>query len=362
MKKNKSNEKLFTAKDCNGEFPMFNSERERIRYMSNAYNKMSIAKAMSIFYGEPVSNEIKQNREINTVVTFELGEIYCGTVKEFNDRYMSFDIPGVKEDIICKEPLWNSYHNINDFLLNHDNKLLFEVRQKDNNKFIVSVINAYYRKWNEKIAKAANGDEGIMVHIDELVNGGYLCHTEILPLKQLTGQNYTASVFIPGSHIVLNIERDFERWVGQDVMIIPQKFIDYKVDKWNGTVEKSLVGSRKKVLQILGMRHMHDIWNLHKLGESNNMNFNRPSYPGIVTGIINSNKKTGVFVELEDKYITGLLPIDSSDLLNYKIGDPINVKINEFEIQDGKEPFEFKKYKSENKLVKCNVRPVFEIA
>lgn len=356
MKKN--SEKLFTAKDDDDVFPIFKSDKERISYMSRAYGNMSIAKAMSVYYGIPVSNEVKSNHAINTVINLELGEIYCGTVKEFNERFMSFDIPGVKEDIISKEPLWQSYENIQNFLLSHDNKLLFEVRQKENGKFIVSVINAYYRKWNEKITKASNGDEGIMVHIDELVHGGYLCHTEILPLIQLTGHNYTASVFIPGSHIVLNIEHDFEKWIGQDVMIIPQKFIDYRVDRWNGTVEKSLVGSRKKVLQIVGMRNMYDIWNLHKLGDNDTVKFTKPSYEGIVTGIINSNKKTGVFVELEDKCITGLLPMDASDLLDYRVGDPITVKFHEFEVQEGKEPFEMRK----GKVIKSNVRPIFEKA
>lgn len=356
MKKN--SEKLITAKDGDNVFPSFKSEKERIKYMSRAYANMSLAKSMSVYYGTPISNEVKSNHSINTVINLELGEIYCGTVKEFNERYMSFDIPGVKDEIISKEPLWQSYQNIQNFLLSHDNKLLFEVRQKENGKFIVSVINAYYRRWNERITKAANGDEYIMAHIDQLVPGGYLCHTDILPLQELTGQNYTASVFIPGSHIVLNIEHDFEKWIGQDVHIIPQKFIDYRVNRWDGTVEKSLVGSRKRVLQIAGMRNMYEIWNFHKLGEKGDVNFTKPSYEGIVTGIINSNKKTGVFVELEDKYITGLLPMDATDLLDYKVGDPINVRFNEFEVQEGKEPFEMRK----GKVIKSNVRPIFELA
>lgn len=355
----KKNSKNLTSKDIfDGEFPLFASDKERIRYMSNAYKDMSIAKAMSIFYNTPISNEIKSDRSINTVMSLEIGEIYLGTVKEFTERYMSFDIPGVKDEIISKEPLWGSYAEITNFMLQHDNKLLFEVRAKENDKFIVSVINAYYRRWEEKISKAANGDEGIMVHIDELTHGGYLCHTEILPLKQLTGVDYTASVFIPGSHIVLNIEKDFEQWVGQDVMIIPQKFIDFRVNRWDGTVEKSLVGSRKRVLQIVGMRNMFDIWNLHKLGESGNANFVKPSYDGIVTGIINSNNKTGVFVELEEQCITGLLPLETTELLDYKPGDNIKVRFAEFEVQEGKEPFEMRK----GKVIKSNVRPVFEVA
>ena len=166
MKKN--SEKLITAKDGDNVFPSFKSEKERIKYMSRAYANMSLAKSMSVYYGTPISNEVKSNHSINTVINLELGEIYCGTVKEFNERYMSFDIPGVKDEIISKEPLWQSYQNIQNFLLSHDNKLLFEVRQKENGKFIVSVINAYYRRWNERITKAANGDEYINDSADNI--------------------------------------------------------------------------------------------------------------------------------------------------------------------------------------------------
>ena len=359
MSKKNKNQNLYTHKNTGGnDFPFFTSEKERISKVSNQYNDMSIAKAFSLYYDTPINNNVKSKAEINNVVNLELGEIYAGKVKEFNERYISFDVPGVKEDIISKENLWPSQTFITNFLNQHGNKLLFEVRGKENGKFIVSILNAYYRKWVEKIEENTNGDQGIEVHIDELVNGGYICHTEITPLTQLTGQSYTSAVFIPGSHIVLNIERDFERWIGQDVMIIPQKFVDFRVDKRLGTVEKSLVGSRKKVLQILGTRYLYDMFNLHKLGEAENVSFEKPAYEGIVTGIINSNKKTGVFVELEDKYITGLLPLDSSELLNYKPGDPIRVRVAEFEVQEGKEPFELRK----GSPYRSNTRPIFELA
>lgn len=342
------------------DFPRFKSEKERIRKMSNQFNGMSIAKAFSLYYKQPLPNEVKSSKEINTVMNLELGEIYAGKVKEFTSRYISFDVPGVKDEIISKENLWGSYDNVQNFLMNNDGKLLFEVREKENGRFIVSILNAYYRRWLERIQENANGDQGIMVHIDELLNGGYMCHTDIAPLTQLTGHTYTSAVFIPGSHIVLNIERDFERWIGQDVMIIPQKFVDFRVNKRLGTVEKSLVGSRKRVLQIVGMNNLRDMYNLHKLGEADGVAFEKPAYDGVVTGIINSNKKTGVFVELEDKCITGLLPLDAMDLLNYKPGDPIRVRIAEFEVQEGKEPFEVGKHN--NKVYRSNTRPVFEIA
>ena len=107
---------------------------------------------------------------------------------------------------------------------------------------------------------------------------------------------------------------------------------------------------------------MYEIYNeaqtKAKLAEmSPNVSVEPTEFYGTVTGIINSNKNTGIFIELDDKFITGLMPIDNSDLVNYRPGDPIKVKIVNFEFQEGKEPFTMNK--RGNAIVKCNVRPVF---
>ena len=361
MANNKNKQRLLTAKDIEGDiFAGFKNDKERIKYMKKAYGNMSLAKSFAIFYGEEVSPEVKQNKNINTVITIELGQIYSGYVKSFDKNGMVFELPGVKEEIISKENFNDCAAEINQFLLSHGNKLLFEVREHKDNKYIVSVINAYYRYWTNTINKAIQFEQGINVHIDSLVKGGYLCHTDITPICQLTGKNYTHSVFIPGSHIVLNIERDFEKWIGKDVVIIPQKFVEFRRDFKTGFVENSLVGSRKKVLQIKGMNNIHDIYNRWLLAKSNeNVKYESETFDGTVTGIINSNNKTGIFIELDDKFITGLMPIDASDLLDFKPGDSVKVKISEFEVHDGKSPFVFNK---NGQLIRCFVRPVFTLA
>lgn len=362
MANNKNKQRLLTYADINGEndFPYFKNDAERIKYMKKAYGNMSLAKSFAIFYGEEISQEVKQNKNINNVITIELGQIYSGYVKSFDKNGMLFELPGVKEEIISKENFNDCATEINAYLLAHGNKLMFEVREHKNNKYVVSVVNAYYKYWVNNINKAIQHEQGINVHIDSLVKGGYLCHTDITPICQLTGKNYTHSVFIPGSHIVLNIERDFEKWIGQDVVIVPQKFVEFRRDFKTGLIENSLVGSRKKVLQIIGMNNMHDIYNRWLLAKSNdNVKFESETYDGTVTGIINSNNKTGIFIELNDKYITGLMPIDAADLLDFKPGDSVKVKISEFEIQEGKEPFAYNK---KGQLLKSFTRPVFELA
>jgi len=355
----KNNLLTYAAAYADVDFPVFKNDKERLAYMKHAYRNVSLAKAFSIYYGTELSAELKNDKYINQVNTVNLGETYAGTVKEITTTYITFDLPGVKEEIICKDNFSSCIDNIQAYLLSHNNKLLFEVREKKDNRYFVSVINAYYNNWVNTINKAIQHEDGIKVHIDSLVQGGYLCHTPITPLNNLTGRNYTHSVFIPGSHIVLNIEHDFEKWIGQDVVIVPQKFVDFRKNYKTGETENSLVGSRKKVLQIMGMNNLVEMYNKYILSTKENVTYTPEVYEGVVTGIINAQKKQGVFIELEDKFITGLLPMESYDLLDYKPGDKVKVTIDKFEVQEGKEPFIFNK---KGNVIKTNTRTVFKLA
>ena len=357
MGKNKNTkERLLTAKDFEDVFSGFTSERERLAYMKKAYKNMSIADSFAKFYGLELDGS--SNKEVNNTTVIECGQCYWGTVNSISKTGITFLIPGVKEELVSKENFSDCMDYVETYLLNHDNRLRFEVREKKHGVYYVSVINGYYKLWQELMEKAAKKLEPIDVHIDALTRGGYLCHTVISTLKELTGKDYTSSVFIPGSNIVLNIERDFERWIGQDVQIIPQKLVKFR--NVGDQVENSLIGSRKLVLQRLGNQNLYDIYNRAKLLTLNaDSDQNKEVFDGTVTGIINSNKKTGIFVELNGMYITGLMPIDSSELLDFKPGDQIKVKVKEFEVQEDKEPFVLNK---NNKVTYANTRCVFELA
>ena len=129
-----------------------------------------------------------------------------------------------------------------------------------------------------------------------------------------------------------------------------------------GCIEKSIVGSRKRLLQLDGYQNLYDLWLKERLAKKNdNVTYERPVLDGHVTGIINSAKKQGVFIELDGLSITGLMPIDPNKLLDYHPGDDINVKIKELELQEGQQPFVTKKVgKDRFTILYSNVRPVFE--
>ena len=332
----------------------FKNDKERIRYMKDNYGHLSLAEQFAVFYGEEVSNTVKKNKRINNPVNIEIGGSYKGVVTEISKNGIVFDVAGVKEEIISKENFSDCMDAVQNYLLNHENELLCTVTEKKNNKCYVSVLEGYYRSWQKQIEKAIEQRAAINVHIDSLVRGGYMCHTNIWPISELTGKTYTSAVFIPGSNIVLNIETDFERWLDKDVQAVPQKFTKFR--SFGRPTENSLMASRKMVLKILGMNNMYEIYTRAKLGERPDVKYVPEVFTGKVTGIINSNKKTGIFIELEDKYITGLMPVEEANLLNYKPGDTVQVYIQEFECIEGKEPFFIDR---KNIIKACNLRPVF---
>lgn len=332
----------------------FKNDKERIRYMKDNYGHLSLAEQFAVFYGEEVNNTVKKNKRINNPVNIEIGGSYKGIVTEISKNGIVFDVAGVKEEVISKENFSDCMDAVQNYLLNHENELLFTVTEKKDNKYYVSVLEGYYRSWQKQIEKAIEQRAAINVHIDSLVRGGYMCHTDIWTISELTGKTYTSAVFIPGSNIVLNIENDFERWLGKDVQAVPQKFTKFR--SFGRPTENSLMASRKMVLKILGMKNMYEIYTRAKLGERPDVKYVPEVFTGKVTGIINSNKKTGIFIEIEDKYITGLMPVDEANLLNYKPGDTVQVYIQEFECIEGKEPFFIDR---KNIIKACNLRPVF---
>ena len=355
----KNTKTLITAADIKDIFTDFKSDKERIKYMNENHAGMDLAKSFEIFYGMRVSSAAKKSKTNNTITNIIVGNVYEGTVASFNHRGITFEIPGVKEEIVSKETFSDCFDEVQNYLMNHNGKLMFEVREKRNGKYYVSVINAYYRIWQQLIERCIASETPINVHIDDLVRGGYLCHTDIWPINELTGKNYTSSVFIPGSLIVLNIESDFNKWIGKDVDIIPQKFTHYR--PVGAPAENSLVGSRKRLLQLEGFKNIHEIYTRMKLATMPGARYTPEVFEGTVTGIINSSKKTGVFVELDNKYITGLLPLNSESLYGFHPGDKIKVTVKEWECQPDKEPFVFDK-KNTSQVYKCHLRPVFELA
>lgn len=359
-KNTKNTKKLITAAQNNDIFSSFESDKKRISYISENYKDMSIGEAFANYYSTAKPKTVES--AYDTVTIMEPGQVYLGNIKDIEKGNITFEIPGVNEEIVCIENLNSHLDALRNYALNHNNTMYFEVREIKGDKVLVSVLNGYYKIWEHRILNGAKNRTPVKVHVNNLVKGGYSCSTKIDEINDLLGvDTYVCNVFIPGSHIILNIENDFERWLDQDVYIIPDKFVDFRVDKFNKQIEKSLIGSRKKYLQYKGEQNIYDLYQKYQLAEKLGGSGEEIKLEGKVTGIINSTNKTGVFVELEDKYITGLMPVaNATELVNYIPGSNIIVKIKEFETPEGVSPFITNKEGSI--LYKCNTRLVFEVA
>lgn len=358
-KNTKTKKDYITVEQDNDIFPKFRSDRQRISSVSNNYRDMSIADAFATYYGTKKTK--LEDDFYNNVVVMNLNQVYLGTIKSLEKGDITFEIPGVNELIVCQENLNAHLDALRNYALNHNNTMYFEVREIKNDKIYVSVLNAYYKIWEWRMTQAASQRNPVKVHINSLVKGGYSCTAKIDELNELLGTDaYVCNVFIPGSHIILNIEDDFEKWLDQDVMIIPDKFVDFRVDRFNRQIEKSLIGSRKKYLQMKGEQNLFELYQRHQLATKLGNGDTTIELTGKVTGIINSAKKTGVFIELEDQFITGLMPLaNASELVNYRPGEQLKVTIKEFEVLEGQQPFVVDK---NNKVKRCNTRIVFDVA
>ena len=322
------------------------NELDRIKSNTKKYSKASISDAFSDAYSIKLTDVVSVDP-----VTLEIGGTYHGKVKEITKSGVILEVPGVSELIFANDNFYGQ-EKFKHYLETTNNEVMFEVRgfSKVHNQYTVSIKNAYYKHWLKNFDYKAVRT----VRLDRLVRGGYIGSMLIDSLEPMSDNVYTQPIFVPGSQIVLNIESDFQRWVGQYVDVLSDSFSEYRID---GTMTNVLLCSRKKLLQYNGMLEMY------KLVETTNAddkeNKPRAVIEGKVSGVIKSQKKCGIFVELEDRSITGFLEVSSYDLVNYKPGQPVKVKVKEFEVAKGRPGFEIS---NSGKIKRCNTRVVFEFA
>ena len=87
-----------------------------------------------------------------------------------------------------------------------------------------------------------------------------------------------------------------------------------------------------------------------------------------MTGIINSSKKCGVFIEIPALNVTGMVSTKPEDLVNYKPRDEVKVKLTGFDEEmffnqgvgqmQHVDPYVI----TDGKLEKCNLKPILQFA
>lgn len=341
------------------EWPEYKSEKERIKLFTKRFANMSISEAMC---------GIKET-EIKTPdlpVTPVVGGLYKAQLTK-RGNYISIDGLSAKESVICRNNL-KRFTNME--MENREIQVKVVSIDKIRQSITIDVLQPLFENWineitaDKTIQYNVKSPKTVTVHDLKLGNGGFIGKAEVEVISQFVGEPYYVDAFIPGSQIVLNIENDFERWNGQTV----DTFVAGYTTRPGSVNQMSLICSRKALLNFAGNMTKIELYGDYCSQGKKWKSFTKSTFTGNVTGVINSSKKCGVFVELPLFNITGMVNMEPERLVEFKAGQEISVRITDFEQMLEYDPstgnmVHQEPYKIVDGCLKnCILKPVLELA
>lgn len=299
------------------DFP-FKSDVERIKFNTQKYKHMTITEAFEDGYGIKINPDIIDNaNEIPSELTVG-SVIYLSIASISKDNGVIFNSGNYKANFQTRNNL-QSYEKLLNYtpnfkvpariLENRPNLTMVDVLSPMVEEYVMPYVVEPWRQNNIK------NPQPIIVKNLHLIRGGYMGKAIIPNVSDFLGEEYEVDAFIPGSQIVLNTTSDFESFEGKDV----KTFIMSYGPKPNGK-GMSLVCSVKMYLKYLGTLETIKIYDKWCKDEQEWDNFSHTSFNGIVTGVINSSKKCGIFIEVPEFNITGMIPAKPEELTKFTAG------------------------------------------
>ena len=341
------------------EWPEFKTDKERIRVYSKRYANMSIAEAMCGIKEETIN--IPQ-----LPVTPVVNGIYKARITKHGNNVSIYGL-SAKEQVICRNNL-KRYTNME--MTDREIDVKVVAIDKLRQTITIDVLQPLFENWinsimeDKTIQYNVKAPKIVSVSNLRLGNGGFIGKAEIPVVSEFIGEPYYIDAFIPGSQIVLNIESDFNRWNGATV----DTFVAGYTTRPDSVNQMSLICSRKALLNFSGNLTKIELYGDYCLQGNKWKQFTKSSFVGTVTGVINSSKKCGVFVELPLFNITGMINMTPERLVEFKAGDEVSVRITDFEQMLEYDPttgnmVHQEPYKIENGCLKsCILKPVLELA
>lgn len=345
------------------EWPKFKRDRDRIRYNSQRYSNVSISEAFEDAYGMKLPQVSDYVNE--TPKELSIGDVVKARILSVSKNRVEFDTATLKTNLMSTVNLYK-YDRFKKFLpldpidVRVTNIVKDRVYVDPLKIMLESFINP--RVENPWMQKNLKEPKPIRVKNLQLSRGGFIGQAVIPNISDFVGEDYTIEAFIPGSQIVLNITDDFEQFVGKEVEAfvvnyIPKPFEDGKM---------SLICSAKEYIKFKGERMMIQAFN--DWTETNEAweKIENTNFEGKVTGVINSSKKCGVFIEIPELNVTGMVSTSPEELVNYKPRDIVTVKLTGFEEemyfnQDAQQKQHVDPYIiKDGALEKCNLKPILK--
>lgn len=309
-------------------WPDFTTDRERIKMNSLKFKDVSITEAFEA-NGVEVSKSVSE-RANTTPAELRVGQVIPAHIMSITKNGVVFDSTCVKQNMVCNTNLYK-YEKFRKFLPVED--VPVKVLSTDQTKVVVDPLVPIFDEWINTLMKDFDVQRNIKepktikVKNLRLTRGGFIGKAVIPPVSKFVGDDYTIDAFIPGSQIVLNIESDFSRWEGKTV----DAFVTNYMIKPGTANEMSLICSTKDYLKFQGDQYLINLFNHYCLEDEEWKAETEKKFNGVVTGIINSAKKCGVFIEVPVLHITGMISMNPEDLVNYKPQQSVDVRVVDFE-------------------------------
>lgn len=345
-------------------WPEFGKETQRIKAYSNRYKDMDIVDAFNDVYKLNIQKSNTNNINV-TPRDLRIGDVVEVKILRIDKNYVEFDCSATKSHLISSVNLYKYKRFKNNLPLEPIKVMVTKIIPAGvvvdpliylTHQFILPRVK------DNSIQKIVNNPQTVRVKNLKLTRGGFIGQAVIPNVSEFVGEDYTIEAFIPGSQIELNIAEDFEYYVGKDVDVfilnyIPKPGVDNKM---------SLICSRKDYLKAVGEMNSIHFFKLWTEDDEQWRLAKETKFDGIVTGIINNVKKCGVFIEVPEISITGIIYLDQDELLNYKPGDEIKVRIDGFEEniyfnQDVQQLQHSEPYVIENNIIKsCDLKLILK--
>ena len=344
------------------EWPEYKSDKERIRMNTKRYANMSIAEAMCGIKDDQLAKLSIPDIPVTPV----LNGVYKARLTKHGD-YISITGISAKEQVICRN---NLKRYVNMEMTDREVDVKVVSIDKLSQSITIDVLQPLFENWinsimeDKTIQYNVKAPRVVSVSDLKLSNGGFVGKAEVQAISEFIGEPYYVDAFIPGSQIVLNIESDFSRWNGATV----DTFVAGYTTRPGSVNQMSLICSRKSLLNFAGNLQKIELYGDYCTNGKKWKAFTKSTFTGNITGVINSSKKCGVFVELPIFNITGMINVEPERLVEFKAGEEISVRITDFEKMVEYDPttgnlVHQEPYKIVDGCLKsCILKPVFELA
>lgn len=344
----------------------FKNERERMRFYSNKFRNSSIPEAFNQAYSLNLTDEVLS---VPDMVPTELraGDMISLTIASISKQHGTvFNAGAHKENIITRNNL-AKYPALVKFPPTAN--LTARVIETNAKNAIVDILGPMVEEfvlprttepWSQNLV-----DLGALVPIRvknlHLVRGGFVGKAIIPTVSSFVGMDYEVDAFIPGSHIALNSTDQFEQYEGATVDAFAMNWVPKP-----GGSGMSLICSVKNYLRHIGnlnLMSIHTAW--CDAGEAWDSICTQEML-GRVTGVINSARKCGVFVEVPSLNITGLVPVPADTLCDFVAGKLMRVRFKNLEedlvYNEGVDQHQhLPAFEIESGAIKkVNVKPIFD--